>query len=405
MNKILLLLVALISQNCFAFSANLTDTAEDQHVTGSHNNSEPLRQFETFNVSEHQSIVDYLQKSFNLDEHFADLLRDEQATVDMVEVTDAATHMDNCQFQNGQANILDKIAKIDAQMAGIQNTDNIATYMGEILHSIQDFYSHSNYVDMYANNPLYNQAPSGLYSIPSVRFWDNQVNMQTYIDAGLISGYVFYEPKNSCGAVPDHSELAKDNTSGSFPNGSVIIPGWQMTKNMAAMTLAALDSAEFLNWAFNRWPTLPGLDYSIQHGVFQVTDANEWTLFVRPINEKNLFNLVNGYGHLLLRDFPTGERGYWDGGGSGTYSALASYRGENFVIIVNIGGELSLGCAVNTTTNTSCTHGRSLNATSGFSTINFMTPSGEYCLLVDGRGAAPDKQYAFLTATPGKCSW
>ncbi len=88
-------------------------------------------------------------------------------------------HFDNCAFAKGRA-------FVEQQHALITQTDNPALMraaFGRLSHAVQDFYSHSNYVDLWleANSGLANTRPENI----------NGLDPALLNHPGLISGYFY----------------------------------------------------------------------------------------------------------------------------------------------------------------------------------------------------------------------
>lgn len=105
-------------------------------------------------------------------------------------------HYDNCCFSRGSARIrelYDRIARI-----GNRHRHGSLECFGGILHTVQDFYSHSNWVEHYdtqATMPIWDLDP-------------------THLQSGTVSGYVWWEPKDcSTGPIPSHHDLNKDSST------------------------------------------------------------------------------------------------------------------------------------------------------------------------------------------------
>ncbi len=97
---------------------------------------------------------------------------------------DAAHHFDNCMFQAGVAYVNAQRSYI-RQQAVKAHTDasarrEILEAFGELIHTVQDFYSHTNYVELY------------LKGNPSIQPRDVPIANWGALPAGLRSGYFFY---------------------------------------------------------------------------------------------------------------------------------------------------------------------------------------------------------------------
>lgn len=153
-------------------------------------------------------------------------------------------HFDNCTFSEGLDYIQDRINTTDSY---VRKSDwwNAMRALGQALHGIQDFYSHSNYVETMATSyviiPLWTDA--------------GKLQISDLVSKGLISGTYWGNPKRCPAWVPDHDHVAKDWESIQFPR-SLEMTRWGMDGYQAAYNLADRASYEFINYAFNRWPFL-----------------------------------------------------------------------------------------------------------------------------------------------------
>jgi hypothetical protein len=163
---------------------------------------------------------------------------------DILLATVPKAHFDNCQFEATTAYVQQELDQA-LVAAGKHEREEVLSAMGRALHAIQDFYSHSDYVERAAA-----KYPS-LGEIPLLKIWtpDGQKDLIGQVRGGLISGHVWWEPGNIC-AVPikSHSELNKD-TPGSL-SGKEIIPKWGLSRFQAALDLAQRASLEFMRDTF-----------------------------------------------------------------------------------------------------------------------------------------------------------
>lgn len=73
----------------------------------------------------------------------------QHAVQELVQFFNSAAHFDNCNFHQAASRINDLYAKaVRAADPNHFNGAAVATYFGELLHPVQDFYSHSNWVDL-----------------------------------------------------------------------------------------------------------------------------------------------------------------------------------------------------------------------------------------------------------------
>ncbi|MBZ8135075.1 hypothetical protein [Afifella sp. IM 167] len=108
--------------------------------------------------------------------------------------TQSCVHFDNCDFPGGISHIADEWNVID-QLAD-KHPDVALGAFGALLHTMQDFYAHSNWIELHRNDaaiPVWNQK---LSSLP----------------AAIVSGTWWIGSPKLCGPnAPSHSDLNKDS--------------------------------------------------------------------------------------------------------------------------------------------------------------------------------------------------
>jgi hypothetical protein len=112
--------------------------------------------------------------------------------------SESAIHFDNCAFEEGNSRIQNKWNAVRQQ----KNRFSLMALkeFGEILHTIQDFYAHSNWVELQLGN-----APLPL--------WDLKIQS---LPQGIFSGtYAGDKPKKCAVGTPSHEKLNKDKKSSS----------------------------------------------------------------------------------------------------------------------------------------------------------------------------------------------
>lgn len=75
------------------------------------------------------------------------LIQDKNRNVDLQHASDTAYHFDNENFTAGKKIITDGLSAVKASNK-LQNFEAAREQLGTILHTLQDFYSHSNWVEM-----------------------------------------------------------------------------------------------------------------------------------------------------------------------------------------------------------------------------------------------------------------
>lgn len=148
-----------------------------------------------------------LQPEFSLDYHAeitskaaSGVLSNEQITFVVranmsqdIRQFESYVHFDNCAFLEGANHIRDEWKKIEAEDDRLSQEALMA--FGRLLHTAQDFYAHSNWIELYLEREL-------------IPLWDFQVET---LPAGIVSGtWAIGFPKNCGSGAPSHDELNKD---------------------------------------------------------------------------------------------------------------------------------------------------------------------------------------------------
>lgn len=126
----------------------------------------------------HESITEQAITEYCAEQQFPRPDKDALSTIaaangdtDKYEVFDSAAHFDSEDFSSGQIRLQRKLQEIQRSMqAG--NVNQARTALGQALHSIQDFYSHSNWVENNQNafqglGTLNGAPPAGVASGPT----------------------------------------------------------------------------------------------------------------------------------------------------------------------------------------------------------------------------------------------
>jgi hypothetical protein len=165
---------------------------------------------------------------------------------DILLALDATAHYDNCQFEAATDYVQRLLS--EAIAAAVKNEHKAAlAALGRALHGIQDFYSHTNYVELAA-------AQSGKPDeVDIVPVWTSAGRQQlsALVAHGLISGHVWWEPGNICAKpVRSHEDLNKDRPDS--VSGREIVWAWKLSRHQAARALALQATRTFLRDAFSR---------------------------------------------------------------------------------------------------------------------------------------------------------
>ena len=124
--------------------------------------------------------------------------------------------------------------------------------LGQAMHAVQDFYAHSNYVELKTPHV------SRVTDLEIVLLWREagRAQLTKLQQEGLVSGYVFWGFPQKCkSGTPSHADLAKD--SALTTSGRKKVSHLQNTNLYEiAVFLARESSIQMLQDAFKRWPIL-----------------------------------------------------------------------------------------------------------------------------------------------------
>jgi hypothetical protein len=213
----------------------------------------------------------------------SDILNSAIYRQDVLHAFDATVHFDNCVFENSLDYVDALVADARTKIAGLRNLAGTADLplpfrdamlaFGQALHAVQDFYAHSNYVElMQSRFPLVTNETD----IPIVEIWTpaGRKHLLGLTAAGLYSGRVWWSLPHRCVPdIPTHAELAKDSPA--MPAGARLsifkhpLTGREISNHVFAFNLASRATREFLRWAAQNRPELeklcgPTLKYIVQ---------------------------------------------------------------------------------------------------------------------------------------------
>jgi Heterokaryon incompatibility protein Het-C len=188
---------------------------------------------------------------------------------DSVHQFESKAHYDNCDFEAATAYVDELLAEADGHIksaalaaskndkAGIEAAGKRAFFaIGQALHAVQDFYAHSNYIEL--TEKTVKDAPD----IPVVPVWTaaGKARLQQLQGAGLVSGYVYWGFPQKCPAgTLWHKDLAKDSEK--TTSGKVRVAHLEnLSQYRLAIITAREASSQFLTYTFNRWPLLKQLN-------------------------------------------------------------------------------------------------------------------------------------------------
>lgn len=190
---------------------------------------------------------------------------------DILHAFESYAHYDNCAFKSTSEYIQSLLKQSDKYFRQVPDKwddktsvpqeilDGMLT-LGQVLHAIQDFYAHSNYVELVQKlEPV----PAQEQDIPIVHVWTKEgySDVKKLVTKGLFSGRVWWTLPHNCSAdVPTHGELAKDSIDtvagarDSIWNRAV---GTKKQKNYTvAYNLAHRSTRDFLQWSGVRWSVI-----------------------------------------------------------------------------------------------------------------------------------------------------
>ncbi|CAG9932033.1 Het-C domain-containing protein [Candidatus Nitrotoga arctica] len=222
---------------------------------------------EPFDTATHKKVLKGL-----VDNSYIGELRKALYLQDSLHQFESKAHFDNCDFDGAIAYIDMLIDQVNGHVNGAQKAkkagDSAKTQaaahnaffaIGQVLHAVQDFYAHSNYVE------LTEQSVNRITDLDVIAPWQSEgkarIN-QLRQDGrkGLVSGFVFWGFPQLCplGSM-SHADLAKDNAT--TTSGKVKVANLEnLSQYDIAVYLAREASIKFLREAFKWWPLLKELN-------------------------------------------------------------------------------------------------------------------------------------------------
>lgn len=238
-----------------------------------------------FLISGHKTVQADLWAKSALGEVCSDALNGGLYKQDLGEFYKAEAHFDNCaasesldylqKLKSSGDEIMRKARASYRQDRGQQRLRrDVRAAMkeyGRALHIVQDFYAHTNYVDLMADEDKAGASPAlQVLRKNSVAFSEN-LALQIWTpegvsavlalqkDVGLVSGTVSYEASrlNRCAAgSPTHEALSKDAPNEG--NGAKATRWAGVSRYQAATTLAKASTRSFILEITNTWPEIEG---------------------------------------------------------------------------------------------------------------------------------------------------
>jgi hypothetical protein len=222
---------------------------------------------EPFDTATHKKVLEGLVNNSYIGE-----LRKALYLQDSLHQFESKAHFDNCDFDGAIAYIDSLIEEVNEHVNDAQKAKNAGDYattkaavheaffaIGQALHAVQDFYAHSNYVE------LTEQSVNQVTDLEVIAPWrsEGKTRIKQLRQNGgkdLVSGYVFWGFPQLCpsGSI-SHADLAKDSET--TTSGKIKVAKLQnLSQYRIAVYLAREASTEFLQDAFKRWPLLKELN-------------------------------------------------------------------------------------------------------------------------------------------------
>lgn len=151
---------------------------------------------------------------------------------------DSALHFDNCAFGPG----VQRIDDLWQLIASHEIEVNRFLLFGTMIHTVQDFYAHSNWIELHVD-----QRP--------VPVWDIQLSS---LPSTIVSGTFFLDIPKLCGpGAPTHAQLSKDGPTS--PEGSKTVESGP-NQGQTLFDLAYATALEATRLQFGRLVETLGLD-------------------------------------------------------------------------------------------------------------------------------------------------
>jgi hypothetical protein len=193
---------------------------------------------------------------------------------DTVHQFQSKAHFDNCAIEDSLTYIHELVSEAEQYLlksTPVNKSDALkaAFSLGQALHAIQDFYAHSNYVELMVKKH------DTFDDVQIVPVWldKGQETLLEMTHKGLHSGSVWWGLPQYCpSTVPSHGALAKDSVK--TDSGSIVIDKWEaINQFQLAKALASQASLEFLQDMYTRMPLKPICGNHISFAV--LTDNRE----------------------------------------------------------------------------------------------------------------------------------
>jgi len=213
-----------------------------------------------FDAGTHEEILKGLVSNVYIYE-----LRKALYTQDTYHQFESKVHFDNCDFDGAVAYVDSLLAEVDGRVQRATKAEqdgNVAGRdaeikrsffaIGKVLHAVQDFYAHTNYVELSVGQVKKST------DIAVISPWTKAGKdaIKGLRGNGLVSGFVFWGfPQKCSSGTASHADLAKDSES--TRSGSVRVTHLEnRSQYKIAVQLARDTSQALIDHAFARWPLL-----------------------------------------------------------------------------------------------------------------------------------------------------
>ena len=211
-----------------------------------------------FGTAEHAAMARSILKKDKNAQLCSEELAKAQWEQDIMLQVWAPAHFDNCTFDKSLNYIKEKLEEVD-RLIGLKNTLpkddalNAMYLLGQALHGVQDFYAHTDYLELQQK-----LNPTNFSKVKSIDVWRNDDSMKgvhALVNEGLVSGRVWWDFPHECpDSVKTHGEMAKE---AGVADSNKPIAGWgNRTLYTAALDLARQSSERYILDAFSRWKVL-----------------------------------------------------------------------------------------------------------------------------------------------------
>lgn len=154
----------------------------------------------------------------------------------------AAAHFDNCQIDASLRYMREEYAKAN-EFAESRDVFSALRHLGHVLHSIQDFYGHTNFVELASE-----RYPKFASLVPLVLWDESNTGELKRLRPELVSGRSFKEALWDSGLCPKGTPTYKfmNKDSPDTKRGKEPILSWRMTHYRAALELTEMSARKLL---------------------------------------------------------------------------------------------------------------------------------------------------------------